>query len=151
MPDLETSTSRTQLSSILGWVRGRKWVQSDLRALKHRFLDFTQVAFWSGQEEENVFPVPGDHLKHALSTSPKSNFWLVKRQKMTFKCHSTTWIVAYSTWKNLHFRWIKKQKITYDNMHHPFFEFIQITIWAGKEKKMGSQCIATTRKGAFFT
>jgi len=25
--------------------------------LKHRFLDFTQVAFWGGQEEENEFKV----------------------------------------------------------------------------------------------
>jgi len=32
--------------------------------LKHRFLDFIQVAFWGGQEEEYESTVPGDHLKH---------------------------------------------------------------------------------------
>ena len=31
---------------------------------------------------------------------------------MTFKCHSNTWIVALSTWKKSHFRFIKKQKLT---------------------------------------
>jgi len=54
-------------------------------SLKHRFLDFTQVAFWAVEEE-----VPADHLKPAFSNSPKSNFGLVKRQNMTFKCHSNT-------------------------------------------------------------
>jgi len=32
--------------------------------LKYRLLDFTQVVFWAGQEEENVFPEPGEHLKY---------------------------------------------------------------------------------------
>jgi len=58
--------------------------------LKHRFFDFTHVAFWACQEEEIEFPVPGDHLNIAYLTPPKSNFGLFKKQKMTFKCHSTT-------------------------------------------------------------
>jgi len=56
--------------------------------LKHRFFDFTEVAFWVGQEEVNESPVIGDHLKHRFPTSPKSNFMLVNRQKMTFNYHS---------------------------------------------------------------
>ena len=31
---------------------------------------------------------------------------------MTLKCHSTTWIVALSTWKKFYFRLVKKQKMT---------------------------------------
>jgi len=58
--------------------------------LKHRFFDFTEVAFWVGQEEVNESPVIGDHLKHRFPTSPKSNFVLVNRQKMTFNYHSAT-------------------------------------------------------------
>jgi hypothetical protein len=32
--------------------------------LKHRFIDFAQVAFWADQEVENVFAGPGNPLKH---------------------------------------------------------------------------------------
>ena len=46
----------------------------------------------------------------AFSTSPKSNFGLVKRQKMTFKCNSTAWIVSLSTWKKSLFRLIRSRK-----------------------------------------
>ena len=34
--------------------------------LKHRFLDLTQVTFWSGQEVENEFEVPGKNLNYRL-------------------------------------------------------------------------------------
>jgi len=53
--------------------------------LKHRFLDFTQVAFWASQEEENEFPVPGDHFKSRYTELTKVEFWVCQRQKMTFK------------------------------------------------------------------
>jgi len=43
--------------------------------LKHRFLDFNQVAFWDGQEEENEFPLPGDHLKYRFLDLTKPQFW----------------------------------------------------------------------------
>ena len=43
--------------------------------LKHRFLDFMQVAFWAVQEEENEFQVPGDHLKHRFLNLTKVEFW----------------------------------------------------------------------------
>ena len=43
--------------------------------MNHRFLDFTQVAFWAGQEEENEFPVRGHHLKHCFLEFNKFEFW----------------------------------------------------------------------------
>ena len=38
----------------------------NIRHLETAFFNFTQVAFCVGQEEENEFPVPGDHFKHRL-------------------------------------------------------------------------------------
>ena len=99
MRHLEPSLFRPHPSRLLGWSRGRKWVQRTIDPLKHRFLDFTYFAFWAGQEKENEF-----------STSPKSNFGLVKRQKMTFKCHSTTWIVLINLKKNHIFCWSRSRK-----------------------------------------
>jgi len=46
-----------------------------MRALENRFSDLTQVAFWAGQEEEIVFPVPGNHLKHPFIDFTKVAFW----------------------------------------------------------------------------
>jgi len=43
--------------------------------LKHRFFDFTQVAFWFGQEEVNESPVIGDHLKDRFPDITKVGFW----------------------------------------------------------------------------
>ena len=43
--------------------------------LKHRFLNFTQVRFWVGQEEGNEFGGPGDHLKHRFLDRTKIEFW----------------------------------------------------------------------------
>ena len=38
------------------------------------FLDITQVAFLAGQEDENVFPVPGDNLKNRFFDLTKVEF-----------------------------------------------------------------------------
>jgi len=43
--------------------------------LKHRFLDFTQVAFWAGEEEKNEFPEPGEHLKNRFQDLTKFELW----------------------------------------------------------------------------
>jgi len=43
--------------------------------LIHRYLEFTQVAFWAGQEGENVFPVPGDQLEYPFVVLTKVEFW----------------------------------------------------------------------------
>jgi len=52
--------------------------------LKQRFLDFTQVALWAGQEEENVFPVPYDHLKYRILDHTKVEFWACQEAKNDF-------------------------------------------------------------------
>jgi len=41
--------------------------------LKYGFLD---SHFGAGQEEENVFPVTGDHLKHRFLELTKGEFWV---------------------------------------------------------------------------
>jgi len=51
--------------------------------LKHRFLDFTHVAFWAG-EIKNVFPVPGDHLKHRFLELTKVEFWAIQEAENDF-------------------------------------------------------------------
>jgi len=43
--------------------------------LKHRFIDFTQFAFWAFQEEENMYPVTGFPLKHRFLDLTKDEFW----------------------------------------------------------------------------
>ena len=83
MLPLETSLFRPHPSCILGWSRGKKWDSS---------------AWWP--------------LETSISDLTKLNFGAVKMEKITFKFHSTTWIVALSTWINSHFRLVKKQKTT---------------------------------------
>jgi len=58
------SLSGLQPSRILGCQVAENEFQVTYEPLKHRVLDFTQVAFWDGQEEENEFLVPGDNWKH---------------------------------------------------------------------------------------
>jgi len=69
--------------------------------LNHRLFDFIQIAFWASPEAQNKFRVPCEPLKHRFfeftevafwagqgeEYKLQSNFGLVKRQKMTFKCH----------------------------------------------------------------
>jgi len=62
MRALESSLSRPQTSRIWDGEDAENEFKLTCEPLKQRFLDFTQVAFRAGQEEENVFPVPGDHF-----------------------------------------------------------------------------------------
>jgi len=41
--------------------------------------------------------VPFEHLNRSFIDLKKSHFQLLKKQKMTSKWHSTTWIIAFST------------------------------------------------------
>ena len=84
MRALETSIVRPQQIRILRWSRGRKWVQSEMEPLKHSFLDFTQVWFRAGQEEENEFSVPGHHLKHRVLDLTKVEFWGCQEAEKVF-------------------------------------------------------------------
>ena len=45
------------------------------------FFDLTQVAFWAGQEEENEFAEPGNHLKHQFVELTKVEFWACQDKK----------------------------------------------------------------------
>ena len=72
---------RLHPSGILGWSRGRKWVPKAWRPLETS---------------------PSRH--HIIE------FWTVKTNKVTFKCHSTTLIVAMSTWKSHIFGWWRRRK-----------------------------------------
>ena len=53
-------------------------------SLKHRFLDYTQVAFWAGQEEGKEFPVPGVHLNHRFLDLNKVAFWACQEAENDF-------------------------------------------------------------------
>jgi len=61
--------------------------------LKHRFHDFAQVAFWAGQEEENEFPCPGDHLKNRLLDLTQDAFVASEEAQNEFK---VSWISSNS-------------------------------------------------------
>jgi len=50
-------------------------------ALELRFPEFTQVAFWVGQYEENEFPVPRDYLKHLFLDLTKVEFWACQEEE----------------------------------------------------------------------
>jgi len=51
---------------------------------KHRFFDLTQVAFWAGQEEENEFLMPGDHMKYRFLDLTKVEFWAFQEAENDF-------------------------------------------------------------------
>jgi len=44
-------------------------------ALEISPIDFIQVAFWAGQEAENEFKMPFDHLKHRVLDFTQVAFW----------------------------------------------------------------------------
>ena len=84
----ETSVSPPQTSRNFEWSRCRKWVQSYMRALETslsrihpcRILGVFKRKKMSSQYMATTLII-------VFSTSRKSNFMLVKRQKMTFKFH----------------------------------------------------------------
>ena len=89
----------------------------------------------------------------AFLTSPKSNFGVFKRQKITFICHSTTWFVALSTWKKSFSVGELAEnyfKVTFDNLNHRFFDFIQIAFWVIPEAQNKLRVPCETLKHRFF-
>ena len=76
----------TTTKSHFGMVKGRKWVQSDMRALETSLsrLHPFRILGWSGGKII-CSQCLATTWNIAFSTSTKSNFGLVKRQKMTFK------------------------------------------------------------------
>ena len=114
----------TSLKSYFRLAKRSKWFQSATGAL-----------------EKSFYPL-----------HPSQILWIFKRQKMTFKCHSTTWIVGLSTWKKSHFQLVKMQKISskFLSINNRFIDLTQIPFWACQEAKMSSQCLATTLNIAFL-
>ena len=100
---LEISHPRPHQSRILGLSRGKKWLLSAIRPLVSKLYRIKKVAFSVGQEAENDFKVPFDNVKHRFFHSYKTNFGLVKRQKMSFQCLATTRKVAFFTSPKSHF------------------------------------------------
>jgi hypothetical protein len=43
--------------------------------LKHRFLDLSENAFYSGHKAEKEFEWPDDSLEHGLLDNPQEEFW----------------------------------------------------------------------------
>ena len=53
--------------------------------MKHGLFSFTQVPFWAGQEAENEFEVPRDHLRHRILDLNQVAFWDVQEAENVFK------------------------------------------------------------------
>jgi len=62
----------TQVAFWAGHEAGND-LETHCEPFKHSFLDINQVAIWAVEEAKNEFAVPGDHLKIASSTVPKSH------------------------------------------------------------------------------
>jgi len=124
--------------TTFGLIKWWKLVRSVWRPLEISFYQPHVSRIWACHEEENDFKDSWKHWNIFLSTSSKSNFGFFKRQKLTFKCHSTTWIVALSTWKSRIFGRSRSRKllqISIQHINHLFLDFTQIEIWGGQEAK----------------
>ena len=55
-----------------------------MRVLETSLFRHTHVEFWVGQEEENEFPVNGDHLKHRVLDLTKVEFWAFQEAENIF-------------------------------------------------------------------
>ena len=97
-------------SRVLRWSRFRKWVPNVTRPLETSFLAINYFAFWSGQEEENEFRVPGDHLKHRFLDLTKVEFWAFQEAENEFLCRSASWIFFYRLEKIRNFVWSRSKK-----------------------------------------
>ena len=59
--------------------------QSELGVLETSLIDFIQVAFWAGQNAENKFKMPLDHLKYRFLAFTQVVFWAVQEADNEFK------------------------------------------------------------------
>ena len=126
---LISSLYRLLVSHFFRWRRGRIWfkitksnfeVHSSRSAwkfkgqisnsLKHRVSILTQVAFCAGQDTENEFKVRCENFNHRLSTSSKSLFELMKRQKLSSKWNKSNWKIAFSTLRKSFLGWSRGTK-----------------------------------------
>ena len=139
MRALETTLPRPQQSNIknitLLWSRERcseceNKLQVLCESLKDHFSTSPKSHFGVVKRKKMSSLCPASTFIIAFSTSGKSNFGLVKRQKMTFKCNSTICIIALSHMIKDAFSVGQESyndfKVTFENLNHPFFDFIEI-------------------------
>jgi len=67
-----------------------KGKRSNFKALKHRFFNPTQFAFWATQEAENEFKVGCENVNLSFIDITKSHFELFKREKLSSKWNVST-------------------------------------------------------------
>ena len=153
MRAFQTSLSRPQPSRFWDGLGAENEFKGTWEPSKNRFLDFTHVAFWAGQEEENEFQCKATTTNIDFSKKPKSNFGLIKSRK---------WLL--SAIRNLNRRFIDFEKVTFsdvqvvendfkvtfDNLNHRFFNFIQIAFWANPEAQNKFRFPCETLKYSFF-
>jgi len=56
-----------------------------MRAMKHRFFDVNQVAFWDGQEPENLFKVTCEPMIHHFLDLTQVAFWVLQQEENDFQ------------------------------------------------------------------
>ena len=97
MQALETSLFQPFAARILGWSRDRKWVRSAWRQLETSFswLESTRILGWS--KAKKFFKVPWEHLKHRCIDFIQVAFWAGQEQKMSAQRVATTWNIVFST------------------------------------------------------
>ena len=95
MRPLETSLFRLHPSRILGWSRGNKWVPSDWPPLETSLSRHHQSRISGLSIGRKWLLIAICHLNCRFIDLKKSNFRLVKKQKLISKWHSTTWIIAF--------------------------------------------------------
>ena len=107
---------RPHPSSSLGWSRGRKWVQSDMRPLETSLFRLypSRILGWS--RGRKWFLSDCDHLKHRLFDITKVEFWACQDSENDFEVRFVTWIVALSTRKKSHFLWSRRKKLLQSNI-----------------------------------
>jgi len=104
--------------------------------LKHRFLDFTQVAFWAEQEAENEFALPVEQLELRLLDLTQVT------RSMGRKCVQSGW----ERLKHCFIKFIKvlfwdvqdsenEFKVPLDHLKHHFIDLTRVAIWPDQEAK----------------
>ena len=133
---LKTSISRPHQSRILGLSRGRKWLLSVIRPLESSLYRLKKVVFSVGQEAENSCIVTFDNFNHRFFLFTKSHFGLGQRSKISWECHASLWIIAFSTSPNSNFGLFERKKmfpVPGDHLKHRFLDNTKDEFWTCQE------------------
>jgi hypothetical protein len=91
-----TSLYRLHSSRICGVQKAENRFSDLFNHLKHRFSDFTIVAYCEIQKSENEFQGFSTTWNFAIPTLPVSHFATFRRQIMSSQIHSNTWNITSS-------------------------------------------------------